>query len=85
MEHGRRKTVSYSLNPHTAHDSHSVMSLQQVFETDPVRTTSLTGYIAERLREAEAACGGGLQTRFLSKADPLLMKQIQDALTGNRP
>ena len=47
----------------------------------------LAGYteLAERLREAEAACGVGLQTRFLSKADPLLMKQIQDALTGNRP
>ena len=57
-----------------------------MFENDPVRTISLTGYIAERLREAEAACGGGaeLQNRFLSKADPLLMKQIYDALMGSR-
>ena len=56
-------------------------------ETDPVRTTPLTTYIAERLHDAEAACGGGaeLQSRYLSKADPLLMKQIYDAITGNRP
>ena len=26
-----------------------------------------------------------LQSRYLSKADPLLMKQIYDAITGNRP
>ena len=52
-----------------------------------MRTTPLTTYIAERLRDAEAACGGGaeLQSRYLSKADPLLMKQIYDAITGNRP
>ena len=32
-------------------------------------------------------CGGGaeLQSRYLAKAEPLLLKQIYDAITGNRP
>ena len=60
---------------------------QQVFKTDPVRNVPLTAYIAERLREAEVATGSGsaLQNQYLSKADPLLMKQIYDALAGNLP
>ncbi|KAI1796323.1 ARM repeat-containing protein [Ganoderma leucocontextum] len=58
-----------------------------IFDNDPVRTTSLTAYIAATLRDAEAACGGGaeLQSRYLAKAEPLLLKQIYDAITGNRP
>ncbi|KAI0638247.1 ARM repeat-containing protein [Trametes polyzona] len=58
-----------------------------VFENDPVRTTRLTLYVGERLREAEAACGGAaeLQTRYLAKAEPLLLKQIWDALNGTLP
>ncbi|KAL7282456.1 hypothetical protein ACG7TL_003927 [Trametes sanguinea] len=58
-----------------------------VFENDPVRTTPLTAFIAARLREAEAACGGGaeLHARYLAKAEPLLLKQINDALTGTLP
>ncbi|TBU32713.1 ARM repeat-containing protein [Dichomitus squalens] len=58
-----------------------------VFDNDPVRTTQLTGYIATKLREAEAACGGGaeLQSRYLTNAEPTLLKQIYDAITGNRP
>ncbi|CDO76254.1 hypothetical protein BN946_scf184470.g12 [Trametes cinnabarina] len=58
-----------------------------VFENDPVRTTPLTAFIAARLREAEAACGGGaeLHARYLAKAEPLLLKQINDALTGALP
>ncbi|KAM5532278.1 hypothetical protein V8D89_014036 [Ganoderma adspersum] len=58
-----------------------------IFDNDPVRTTSLTAYIGAKLREAEAACGGGaeLQSRYLAKAEPLLLKQIYDAVTGNRP
>ena len=61
--------------------------LSQVFDNDPVRTTSLTTYIGAKLQEAEAACGGGaeLQSRYLAKAEPLLLKQILDAVTGNRP
>lgn len=52
-----------------------------------MRTTSLTAYIGAKLREAEVACGGGaeLQSRYLAKAEPLLLKQIYDAITGNRP
>ncbi|KAI0660923.1 ARM repeat-containing protein [Cubamyces menziesii] len=57
------------------------------FENDPVRTTPLTGFIAARMHEAELVCGGGteLQTRYLAKADPLLLKQIGDALNGTLP
>ncbi|KAI0352893.1 ARM repeat-containing protein [Trametes cingulata] len=58
-----------------------------VFENDPVRTTPLAGFIGARLREAEGACGGGaeLQSRYLAKAEPLLLKQIWDALNGTLP
>ncbi|PIL37210.1 hypothetical protein GSI_00903 [Ganoderma sinense ZZ0214-1] len=58
-----------------------------IFDNDPVRTTSLTAYIGAKLREAEAACGGGaeLQSRYLAKAEPLLLKQIYDAIAGNLP
>ncbi|KAI0750869.1 ARM repeat-containing protein [Daedaleopsis nitida] len=55
-----------------------------VFDNDPVRTTSLTVYIGERWREAEQACPD-LQARYLSKAEPELLKQIHDALMGTRP
>ena len=56
----------------------------QAFDTDPVRTTSLTAYIGARWREAEQACGD-LSARYLSKAEPELLKQIYDALMGTRP
>ncbi|KAH9943383.1 ARM repeat-containing protein [Epithele typhae] len=58
-----------------------------LFENDVVRTTPLTAYIGARLQEAEAACGGAaeLQARYLAKAEPLLLKQITDALMGNLP
>ncbi|KAI0719492.1 ARM repeat-containing protein [Cerioporus squamosus] len=57
------------------------------FDNDPVRTTSLTAYVAAALRDAEAACGGSaqLQSRWLAKAEPEVLKQIYDAVTGNRP
>ncbi|RDX55688.1 ARM repeat-containing protein [Lentinus brumalis] len=57
------------------------------FDNDPVRTTSLTTYVAAALRDAEAACGGSaqLQSRWLAKAEPAVLKQIYDAVTGNRP
>ncbi|KAL1944202.1 hypothetical protein VTO73DRAFT_3387 [Trametes versicolor] len=58
-----------------------------VFDNDPVRTTPLTAFIGARLREAEAACGGGteLESRYLAKAEPLLLKQVWDALNGVLP
>ena len=85
LEHERRKAVSYYtfifLNSSTED------TLLQAFENDPVRTTPLTGFIAARMHEAELVCGGGteLQTRYLAKADPLLLKQIGDALNGTLP
>ncbi|KAI0832484.1 ARM repeat-containing protein [Trametes gibbosa] len=70
-----------------AEGTHEFQRRKAVFENDPVRTTPLTIYIGARLREAEAACGGGaeLQTRYLAKAEPLLLKQIWDALNGTLP
>ncbi|KAH9846976.1 ARM repeat-containing protein [Lenzites betulinus] len=70
-----------------AEGTHEFQRRKAFFESDPVRTTPLTVYIGARLREAEAACGGGaeLQTRYLAKAEPLLLKQIWDALNGTLP
>lgn len=59
-----------------------LLAISQVYDTDPVRTILLSSYIAERLREAEVACGGTqiMQTQYLAKADPpvlqLLMREI---------
>ncbi|KAI0375701.1 ARM repeat-containing protein [Pilatotrama ljubarskyi] len=70
-----------------AEDTPEYERRKAVFENDPVRTTPLAGFIGARLREAEAACGGGaeLQSRYLAKAEPLLLKQIWDALNGTLP
>ncbi|KAI0092637.1 armadillo-type protein [Irpex rosettiformis] len=57
------------------------------YENDPVRTTQLTAFVAAQLQQAEIACGGAaiLQQKYLAKADPAVMKQIQDELTGRGP
>ena len=56
----------------------------QIYESDPVRTTQLTQYVDTKIGEAGVACGGAgvLQAQWLAKADPTVLKQIQDALTG---
>ncbi|OJT10170.1 Importin-11 [Trametes pubescens] len=86
-EYQRRKAVSTTLlvAPGCARIDPSV--ILQVFDNDPVRTTPLTAFIGARLREAETACGGGaeLQSRYLAKAEPLLLKQVWDALNGALP
>ncbi|TFY83956.1 hypothetical protein EWM64_g62 [Hericium alpestre] len=48
------------------------------WDNDPVRTTALSSFIAVKLQEAEAACGGSqvMQTQYLSKADPTVLKQV---------
>ncbi|CCM04790.1 uncharacterized protein FIBRA_06983 [Fibroporia radiculosa] len=68
-------------------DSEGTLEYQRrkaLFDNDPVRTTQLTEFIAARVQEAEVACGGSanLQTLYLSKADPLVLKQIQAELIG---
>ena len=75
----------FSLVPECS--TRGTLLLTQVFDNDPVRTTSLTAYVAASLRDAEAACGGSaqLQSRWLAKAEPEVLKQIYDAVTGNRP
>lgn len=57
-----------------------------LFDHDPVRTTKLTTYVAARMQEAEMACGGParLQSMYLAKADPLVLRQIQAELAGQR-
>lgn len=51
----------------------------QLFERDPVRTVQLSQYVAARLQEAEAACGGAqpFQAMYLEQVDPTVMQQIQ--------
>ncbi|KIP12739.1 hypothetical protein PHLGIDRAFT_97377 [Phlebiopsis gigantea 11061_1 CR5-6] len=54
------------------------------YQSDPVRTTQLTAFIAACIAQAEAACGGGaaLNERYLMKADPTVLAQIQNELMG---
>lgn len=56
----------------------------QAYLNDPVRTTPLTTFITACLDEAGVACGGPavLQERYLAKADPTVLTQIQNELTG---
>ncbi|KAI0677486.1 ARM repeat-containing protein [Trametes maxima] len=70
-----------------AEGTHEYERRKTVFNNDPVRTTPLIAFIGARLREAEAACGGAqeLQSRYLAKAEPLLLKQVWDALNGTLP
>ncbi|THH02435.1 hypothetical protein EW026_g424 [Hermanssonia centrifuga] len=58
-----------------------------IYNNDPARTIQLTSYIAARLQEAEAACGGSaaLQAKYLAKADPAVLKEIHAELTGQNP
>lgn len=59
----------------------NMVSIKQVYDRDPVRTIQLSAYVAAHLREAEAVCGTqAFQATYLSKADPTVLKQIQDEL-----
>ncbi len=84
-EYQRRKAVRITLLATPVRVDPS--DILQVFDNDPMRTTPLTACIGARLREAETACGGGaeLQSRYLAKAEPLLLKQVWDALNGALP
>ncbi|KAH9062811.1 ARM repeat-containing protein [Lactarius vividus] len=57
---------------------------KKVYDTDPVRTILLSSYIAERLREAEVACGGTqvMQTQYLAKADPPVLQHLMREIFG---
>ncbi|TFK75774.1 ARM repeat-containing protein [Pluteus cervinus] len=53
-----------------------------LYNQDPVRTVRLNTYIGNHLREAETTYGPQLfHANFLSKADPVVLKQIQDELS----
>jgi hypothetical protein len=52
-----------------------------VYDRDPIRTVQLGVFIGAHIREAEAACGPDwFRTECLAKADPAVLKQIQDEL-----
>jgi hypothetical protein len=53
-----------------------------VYDSDPVRTSLLSRYVADRLREAEAACGDTETFRniYLAQVDPTVWKQIKAEL-----
>ncbi|KIY49344.1 ARM repeat-containing protein [Fistulina hepatica ATCC 64428] len=55
-----------------------------VFDADPVRTQQLSDYVGQRLRETEAKCGSeAFQELYLSKADPTVLLQVQDAIQSS--
>ncbi|KAF5390622.1 hypothetical protein D9757_002665 [Collybiopsis confluens] len=54
---------------------------KQLFESDLVRTTQLSTFVGDRLREAENRVGPTFQ-RYLSKADPAVLQHIQAELRG---
>jgi len=57
---------------------------KNVYDTDPVRTILLSSFIAERLRDAEVACGGTqvMQSRYLAKADPPVLQHLMREIFG---
>jgi hypothetical protein len=57
----------------------------QFLNNDPVRTIQLTDYVAAALQEAERTCGGvHIFNQYINKADPILLKQVQDELRGKQ-
>jgi hypothetical protein len=61
---------------------HVQLTLHQFFTNDPVQTAKLTGFVAEKLKLAQANCGGPeiFKARYLDSADPLLMAQVEKEL-----
>jgi len=84
-EYDRRKNVSVDICRSVDNSEFTYSSATtQVYDTDPVRTTLLSSFIAERLREAEVACGGTqvMQTRYLAKADPPVLQHLMREIFG---
>jgi hypothetical protein len=53
----------------------------QLYDRDPVRTVQLGAYVGAHLQQAESTCGAEtFQINYLEKADPAVLKQIQDEL-----
>ncbi|KAI0053014.1 ARM repeat-containing protein [Auriscalpium vulgare] len=59
---------------------------KSAYDNDPTRTTLLSSFVAARLQEAEIACGGTqvMESRYLSKTDPIVLKQIMADVFGKR-
>ncbi|KXN86407.1 Importin-11 [Leucoagaricus sp. SymC.cos] len=49
-----------------------------VYDSDPVRTIQLNKFVHEKLQEAERNSSPGAFKAILDKADPIVLKQIQD-------
>lgn len=74
-------TVERLYVPSTSSALYCSHDVAQVYDRDPVRTQSLAAYVGAYLRQAEAVCGPqAFQMTYLSKADPAVLKQIQDEL-----
>ncbi|KAI0307271.1 ARM repeat-containing protein [Multifurca ochricompacta] len=57
---------------------------KNAYDMDPVRTILLSSFIAERLREAEVACGGTqvMQNHYLSRAEPPVLQHLMREIFG---
>ncbi|KAF8351332.1 armadillo-type protein [Amanita rubescens] len=52
-----------------------------IYDKDPVRTTPLSTFVADSLREAEVICGPAqFHSNYLAKADPTVLKQLRDEI-----
>lgn len=81
LEFDRRKLVS----DHASSFPTETCMYLQFLNNDPVRTIQLTAYVAAALQEAEMTCGGAhIFNQYISKADPILLKQLQDELRGKQ-
>lgn len=64
------------------HHALTSRSIIQVYDRDPVRTVQLGAFIGVHIREAETMCGPDwFRTECLAKAEPAVLKQIQDEVT----
>jgi hypothetical protein len=52
----------------------------QTYDQDPVRTVQLNKYVAEKLQEAERNADPQIFRAVLEKADPTVLKQIQNEI-----
>ncbi|KAF8607722.1 ARM repeat-containing protein [Ceratobasidium sp. AG-I] len=57
---------------------------KRVWENDPIRKIKFTTFVAEKMQQGTMACGGQeiLQEKYLKKAEPALLRQLEVALAS---
>lgn len=67
-----------------AKDTPEFARRQSIYDADPVRSVQLTAYISNCIQSAQNAVGGAaiLQSKYMGKADPKVIEQIQAGLAG---